>query len=151
MIRSLKHAMQVLVILLPVPALLMSQTTARGAAEDSVRAAEDARKQALLTADTVLLSRLTAAEFYEVNRFGQLRTRASNMQEIATRTLKLTSVSYDSLSVRIYGDLAILTGIADNTGEYRGIPFSGRIRYTRIFTRREGRWQAVVMQHTPMP
>jgi len=151
MIRSLKHAMLVLVILFPAPALLMSQTTGQGVAEDSVRAAEYARKQALLTADTILLSRLTASDFYEVNRFGQLRTRASNMLEIATQTLKLTRVSYDSLSVHIYGDVAILTGIANNTGEYRGIPFAGRIRYTRIFTRRDGRWQAVVMQHTPMP
>ena len=151
MIRSLKHTMLVLVTLLPAPGRLMSQTAGQGVAEDSVRAAEYARKQALLTADTVLLSRLTAAEFYEVNRFGQLRTRANNMLEIATRTLKLNSVSFDSLSVRIYGDVAILTGIADNTGEYRGTPFGGRIRYTRIFTRRDGRWQAVVMQHTPMP
>jgi hypothetical protein len=30
-------------------------------------------------------------------------------------------------------------------------PFSGRIRYTRVFVRRDGRWQAVTMQHTPMP
>lgn len=151
MIRPLNHALLVFVILLATSRVLMSQTPAPGVAEDSVRATEYARKQALLTADTVLLSHLTAAEFYEVSRFGQLRTRANNMLEIATRTLKLNSVSYDSLSVRIYGDVAILTGIADNTGEYRGTPFAGRIRYTRVFARRDGRWQAVVMQHTPMP
>ena len=128
-----------------------AQAPAPRSAEDSVRAAEEVRKHALLSADTVPLSRITAAEFYEVNRFGQLRTRAMNMQEVAAQTLKLTSVSYDSLSVRVYGDVAILTGIADNTGEFRGMPFSGRIRYTRVFVRRDGRWQAIVMQHTPMP
>ena len=116
-----------------------------------MRAAEYARRQALLGADTVLLSRLTGAEFYEVNRFGRLRARADNMREIATGALKLLTVSYDSLTVRVYGDVAVLTGIADNTGEYRGAPFSGKIRYTRIFVRRDGRWQAVAMQHTPMP
>src|SRR5262245_45748803 len=120
-------------------------------AEDSVRAAEFDRKRALLSADTVLLSRLTGSEFYEVNRFGQLRTRAMNMQEIASGALKLQTVAYDSLSVRVYRDVAILTGIADNTGEFRGMPFAGKIRYTRIFVRRDGRWQAVAMQHTPMP
>ena len=52
--------------------------------------------------------------------------------------------------MRVYGNVGILTGIADNTGEFRGVPFSGRIRYTRVFVRREGRWQAVLMQHTPM-
>jgi hypothetical protein len=44
----------------------------------------------------------------------------------------------------------VLTGIADNTGTFRGFPFSGKIRYTRIFVRREGRWQAVAMQQTSM-
>jgi len=128
-----------------------AQVASSRSAEDSVRAAEYARKQALLSADTVVLSRLTAAEFYEVNRFGQLRPRASNMLEIATGALKLKTVEYDSLTVRVYDNLAILTGIADNSGEFRGMPFTGKIRYTRIFVRRDGRWQAVMMQHTPMP
>jgi Domain of unknown function (DUF4440) len=74
-----------------------------------------------------------------------------NMQEIATGALKLNTVSYDSPTVRVYGDVGVLTGIADNTGEFRGTPFSGKIRYTRIFVRRGGQWQAVAVQHTPMP
>lgn len=128
-----------------------AQATSAQTVHDSVRGAELQRKQALLTADTVLLSRLTAAEFYEVNRFGQLRPRASNMQEIASGALTLLTVNFDSLAVRVYADIAILTGIADNTGEFRGTPFSGKVRYTRLFIRRDGRWQAIMMQHTPMP
>lgn len=137
-------------------ALCISATAARAQrahlqiAEDSVRGAEADRREALLNADTVALSRLTASEFFEISRFGMIRSRANNMQEIATGTLKLTSIQLDSLSVRIYGDAALLSGISENVGEYRGMPFSGRIRYTRLFVRREGRWQAVAMQHTPM-
>jgi len=130
-------------------AIAQSQGAPR-TAEDSVRTAELDRKRALLSADTVLLSRLTGSEFYEVNRLGLIRTRAMNMQEISSGALKLQSVNYDSLLVRIYDNVAILTGIADNTGEFRGMPFAGKIRYTRIFVRRDGRWQAIAMQHTPM-
>ena len=72
------------------------------------------------------------------------------MREIANGTLRLTSVRYDSLSVRIYGDVAVLQGIADNTGTFRGFPFTGKIRYTRVFVRRDGRWCAVAMQQTSM-
>jgi len=64
--------------------------------------------------------------------------------------LKLTAVKYDSLTVQMYGDVAVLPGVADNTGLYRGMPFSGKLRYTRIFVRRDHRWQAVGMQHTMM-
>ena len=120
------------------------------AAEDSVRAAEQARGAALLKADTVALSRLVAEEFVEISRLGQIRTRADNIRDIASGDLKLTAVKYDSLVVRIYGDVAVLRGIADNTGTFRGFPFSGRIRYTRVFVRRDGRWQAVAMQQTSM-
>lgn len=118
--------------------------------EDSVRAAEAARAQALLHADTVALSRLVAAEFVEVSRLGTLRSRADNIRDIASGDLRLTSIKYDSLTVQIYGTVAVLRGIADNTGAFHGFPFAGRIRYTRIFVRRDGRWQAVAMQQTPM-
>ena len=118
--------------------------------EDSVRALESQRAQALLKADTVALSRLVADDFVEISRLGTLRTKADNMREIGSGTLKLTSVRYDSLAVRIYGDVAVLQGIADNTGTFRGFPFTGKIRYTRVFVRRAGRWQAVAMQQTSM-
>ncbi len=118
--------------------------------EDAIRALESQRAQALLKADTVALSQLVADDFVEISRLGTLRTKADNMREIANGTLRLTSVRYDSLSVRIYGDVAVLQGIADNTGTFRGFPFTGKIRYTRVFVRRDGRWRAVAMQQTSM-
>jgi hypothetical protein len=145
-LRAMPRALSVLVLLVaPV-----SRLTAQSAVEDSVRAVELARGEALLRADTVALSRMIAPEFIEISRLGQLRPRAANLRDISSGDLKLLTVRYDSLSVRLYGDVALLTGIADNTGTFRGLPFSGKIRYTRIFVRREGRWQAVAMQQTSM-
>jgi hypothetical protein len=129
------------------PSLAAQATTP----EDSVRAVENARGQALLQADTVALGRMIADEFIEISRLGTRRTRADNIRDISSGDLTLTSVRYDSLTVRIYDDVALLQGIADNTGTFRGFPFSGKIRYTRIFVRRDGRWQAVAMQQTSMP
>lgn len=127
-----------------------SQAAPGSTAEDSVRAIEAARGQALLRADTAALSRMVADEFVEVSRLGTLRSKAANLRDIYSGDLKLISVKYDSLQVRIYGQVAVLQGIADNEGTFRGMPFSGRIRYTRVFVRRDGRWQAVAMQQTSM-
>jgi hypothetical protein len=124
--------------------------TSGSTVEDSVRAVELSRAQALLRADTAALSRMVADEFIEISRLGQLRTRADNLRDIASGDLRLLSVRYDSLAVRIYGDVAVLRGVADNTGTVRGYPFSGKIRYMRIFIRRDGRWQAVAMQQTAL-
>ncbi len=130
---------------------LSAQTNAaRAAAEDSVRAAESARGQALLHADTATLSRLVADEFFEISRLGQLRAKADNIRDIGSGELRLLSVKYDSLSVQIYDNVAVLRGIADNVGTFRGFPFAGKIRYMRVFVRRDGRWQAVAMEQTTM-
>jgi len=130
--------------------LLVCRSSAPAQVEDSVRAVEMRRREALLAADTVALSRMLAPDFIEISRLGTVRTRADNVRDIASGALHLTSINYDSLNVRVYGDVAVLTGIADNTGTMRGFPFSGRIRYSRVFVRRDGRWQAVLMQQTPM-
>ena len=131
-------------------ALCLGARMLQAQAEDSVRSVEMSRRDALLAADTVALSRMIAPDFMEISRLGTVRTRADNIRDIASGALHLTSIKYDSLAVRIYGDVALLTGIADNTGTMRGFPFAGRIRYTRVFVRREGRWQAVLMQQTPI-
>jgi hypothetical protein len=115
-----------------------------------VRAVELSRAQTLLRADTAALSRIVGDEFFEISRLGQVRTKADNIRDIASGDLRLLSVKYDSLAVRIYGDVAVLRGIADNAGTFRGFPFTGKIRYMRIFIRRDGRWQAVAMQQTPL-
>jgi hypothetical protein len=127
-----------------------AQATGGSTPEDSVRVVETSRAQVLLRGDTAALSRLVGDEFVEISRLGQLRSKADNIRDIGSGDLRLLSVKYDSLAVRIYGDVAVLTGIADNAGTFRGVPFTGKIRYMRIFVRRAGRWQAVAMQQTPL-
>jgi ketosteroid isomerase-like protein len=130
------------------PSLVASQGSS---VADTLRALETARGQALMKGDTAAIARMTANEFVEIARTGQLRTKADNLREVGSGGLKLTSVKFDSTSVQVYGDVAILRSIADNTGTFRGFPFAGRVWITRIFVKRDGRWQAVAMQHTPIP
>src|SRR5262245_2693826 len=138
-------------LLLLVSGTGVATTSKATSAEEEVRALDMARGQALLKADTTAIARMTADEFVEVSRLGQLRTKADNLRDVRSGALKLTSVKYDSMSVRVYGDVAILRSIADNAGTFRGFPFGGKIWITRVFVKRDGRWQAVAMQHTPIP
>ncbi|HVZ49533.1 MAG TPA: nuclear transport factor 2 family protein [Gemmatimonadaceae bacterium] len=121
------------------------------ASPDSVIATEHARREALLAADTVRLGRMVAAEFTEISRLGTVRTRADNIGEVATGALHLTMIRQDSLTVHVYGTTAVLIGISENGGTFRGTPFTGRVRYMRVFVHRDGRWQAVAMEQTPTP
>jgi uncharacterized protein (TIGR02246 family) len=120
----------------------------RRAEEDAIRALESRRAEALLKGDTKALGEMVADDFVEISRLGQVRTKADNIRDITSGDLKLTSVKYDDQQVRVYGDVAVLTAVADNVGTARGLPFTGQVRFTRIFVRRDGRWQAVLMQQT---
>jgi hypothetical protein len=133
--------------------VLAGAALAGGDAHDAggVRAAEQARAKALLEADTTALSRLVADDFVEISRVGALRSKADNLRDISSGELKLLTGRYDSSNVRVYGDVAVLRAIANNTGVFHGVPFAGRIWYTRVFVWRDGRWQAVTMQQTPIP
>ena len=130
---------------------LLADDKPKPAATDQVKAIEVARGEALMKADTAAIARMTADEFVEISRLGLLRTKADNLRDVASGALKITSFKQDSVSVQIYGDVAILREITDNAGTFRGFPFAGRLWVTRVFVKRDGRWQAVSMQHTPIP
>src|SRR3989442_13872290 len=79
---------------------------------DTIRALEVARGQALMKADTTAIARMTADEFIEVSRLGQLRTKADNLRDLSSGALKLTPVRYDSTTVQVYGGGALFRAIA---------------------------------------
>src|SRR5262249_21741735 len=70
-------------------------------AADQVRALEVARGEALIKADTAAIARMTADEFVEISRLGQLRTKGDNLRDVGSGTLKITSVKQDSVSVQV--------------------------------------------------
>lgn len=118
--------------------------------EDSVRALEAVRREAILRADTATLASLIAPEFVEIGPGGEVFTKRDHLQAVAGRTLALSSIALDSLVVHIHANTAILRGIVRSEGSIDGNPLRLRARYVRIFVRRDGRWQAVLQQFTRM-
>ena len=84
-----------------------------------MRAMEFSWARALLRADTLTLSRMIADEFIEISRLGSLRTKTDNIRDLGSGDLRLTSATRDSLAVRIYGDVAVVRGVANNAGSIR--------------------------------
>jgi len=50
--------------------------------------------------------------------------------------------------VRLYGDVAVVTGRATPKGIADGREFGEPIRYSRVYVKRDGRWQVVLFQQT---
>jgi ketosteroid isomerase-like protein len=54
----------------------------------------------------------------------------------------------EDVSVRIYGDTAIVMGLTTSKGKFMGQVFATRERATDIFVNQHGRWQCVFSQLT---
>jgi hypothetical protein len=59
------------------------------------------------------------------------------------------NAAYDSLTYRVYGDMAIVTG--RNTAWVTGNPQKIILRFTDIFMRRHGKWVVVMSHATRVP
>ena len=72
------------------------------------------------------------------------------MARIKSSNIVLQSNTLNELDVRIYGDTAVVTGLATRKGSMNGKDISGSIRYTRVYVNTNGRWQVVAFQQTPV-
>ena len=109
---------------------------------------EHQRQQAQLRGDWQTIERLNATDFTEIAGTGLIRTGAQNAEAMRSGTLKFDKVDYSDQQVRLYGNVAIVTGIGHRSGSFAGSAFEQRFRYTRIYARQETGWRVVFAQTT---
>jgi ketosteroid isomerase-like protein len=135
----------------------LSMACAAAARAQSVNTAEKEVLQALYASDeaadkrdVATLERLTADEYIWHASTGIVQTKAQTIAETMAGGSTWNVRKYDGLKVRIYGDIAIVTGtflIEGTSTTYR----QGARLITRIFVRRDGRWQDLGGQATLIP
>src|SRR5262249_58709760 len=81
---------------------------------------------------------------------GALETR-QRMADVASPDYELESLVNEDIRVRLFGDVAVATARGTAKGKYKGQDASGQFRYTRIWVKREGRWQAGAGQAAMIP
>jgi ketosteroid isomerase-like protein len=76
-------------------------------------------------------------------------TKAQELELIKSGDIKVRAVTTSDLKVRLFRDVAIVTGTDDAQGSYyKGRDVSGRYLWMDIFVKRNGRWQAVASEET---
>lgn len=114
-----------------------------------VKQLEERRRLASLNGDLNALGDILAPEFYEIGRMGVFRTRDQNLSERNKGILKFDSLTMDSIDVKVFNDVAIVTGIVQGKGMYNNQPFQQpRMRYSRIYYFRDGKWRIIFGQNT---
>jgi uncharacterized protein (TIGR02246 family) len=123
-------------------------TQTRTQVEQEVLAAQRARLDATIAVDVPALERLMADDLTYVHSSAKLEGKAENIAALVANH-SYQSVVTNEVAVRVEGDAAIITGIADITlkragGETVLLP----VRFTNVWARRDGAWREIAWQST---
>lgn len=105
-------------------------------------------KEASLHRDAEFSQRSLADDYVAITPLGQVTTKQDTVSARKSGQLRYEAINVTDMVVRIYGDTAVVTARADVKGHQLGEDFSGPYRYTRVWVRRTGHWQAVSYQAT---
>jgi ketosteroid isomerase-like protein len=156
MFRSLLGLLSPLTLLFLLPLSAQAQDSSRDAkAVAELRATVRRYDDALRRADVSAAGQFWAPEYIFVNPRGERVTRDERLAN-----LRASRTSFDTLAhtpeqeeIRIYGNdgaLAVYTTLLTIGGRYGGKDTQGRYRALVVWVRRQGRWQQVASQLTPV-
>ncbi|GAC1687547.1 MAG: hypothetical protein NVS9B3_06060 [Gemmatimonadaceae bacterium] len=120
----------------------------RARAEQEIIALERRKAELLTHPDRAFADSTLPADYVSINTRGHLGDKADAIQQYSSGRIRLTSSEVSDLRVRVYGPTAVTTGIWQVTGSTNGTARSGRMRYTRVWVQRSGKWESVSWQAT---
>jgi ketosteroid isomerase-like protein len=140
-------AMGVMVFIIASASFAFSQTQAGGEIQE-ITDLEHQRASAVVHRDTDFLDKITASDSIRITPTGALETKAQLLSQLTSGSVTYSAIDVDQLSVNVYGATAVVTGRSAVRGQRDGKPFQGTWRFSRVWIRKEGRWQEVLFQLT---
>lgn len=126
--------------------------TAANRVEQELIALDRAWGEAAQRGDMAALERIMASEYVSVGADGRTTTRAEDLADIRANagTPSTVTATFDDYTVQAHGNFAVLTHRTRQTGTENGQPVNREGRTMHAFVRRNGRWQVVYSQTTPV-
>ena len=92
-----------------------------------------------------------AEDFRQIDGAGNVETKTSFVEDLLSPKLVIAPYTVEDFDVRLYGDVALLSGRTHMTGSYDGKPFESHYRYIDIYVRSNGVWKIASVQISRMP
>ena len=133
-------------------ALTMSASVAWSATlPPGLAAAAKAYDLAQMHSDKAELERLLAPDYRLFNSGGQVQDKASFIADSVAPGFHMNPFKVEEPLERVMGDTAMLGGVSQLSGTDGGKPFSARLRFMDVWTKRDGHWMVVFTQATRVP
>jgi ketosteroid isomerase-like protein len=98
--------------------------------------------------DYAAVDKILADDWVGIDYDGKIVAKAQAMADLKSETSTLTSEELGPMTVRVFGNTAVVTGSDTEKSTDRGKDSSGKYVWTDVFVMRNGHWQVVASQST---
>lgn len=106
---------------------------------------------AIIRKDMPAVAANMTSDYRHIRDNGAVSDGAGFLAFIGSPKLVIHPYKVDDLDVRLYGDVALLSGTTRMTGSYDGAPFKSHYRYIDVYIKRDGQWRVASVQTTAIP
>lgn len=111
----------------------------------------DAWDKAIVRKDRAAIEANMAEDFRQIDGAGNVETKTSFVNGIVSPELEIHPYTVEDFEIRIYGDVALLSGRTRMIGRFQGKSFTSHYRYIDIYVRRDRDWKIVSVQISRIP
>jgi ketosteroid isomerase-like protein len=119
-----------------------------GTVEQSIKASTEQLNQAALKGDAATYDKLLADDYISINVLGGTSTKAQILENMKSGKAKFDAIEVLDSKVRVYGDAALVIGLANVKGRSGDTDISGQYRSVRVWIKQKGQWKTVSFQAT---
>ena len=115
-----------------------------------IEALEKQWQGAVLTADVTAMDKLLSEDFLGIEANGEVVTKAQQLDHMRNRQFVINKLQNSDIKIKLVGQIAIVTSLAQVEGTVDGDHLQGAFRYTRIYHRlTNGTWKVTNFEVTP--
>ena len=116
--------------------------------EQTLMQLEQQWNQALLAKDYKTVNQIMADDWTGIDFRGMTVTKAETLDELKAGESGNQSVELGEMTVKVFGNTAVVIGSDTEKSTYHGKDSSGKYAWLDVFVKRDGRWQAVASEST---
>ena len=117
--------------------------------EQLLRELNDDWAKALVRGDGETLDRILADDFFFAYPM-EGDDKAQFIGDVVAGNIRVEYLNRENVSVRIWGETAVITGKDSAKWYYQGHDFSGHYKVIHVFSHRNSRWQLCSVQACPI-
>jgi ketosteroid isomerase-like protein len=115
---------------------------------DQLTRQADAWDKAIVRKDRDAIAVNMTDDFRQIDAAGGVENKASFLEDVLSPKLRIDPYTVEDFEVRVYGDVALLSGRTRMTGAYDGKAFATHYRYIDVYVRKNGVWRVASVQIT---